>query len=76
MTTFEISTAFGEGLRRERGLFAGREDWTREQWMKRKVFLEELIDEEIAAGADREEKARLQGRLMAVCVEGQTRFGD
>ena len=76
MTTFEISTAFGEGLRRERGLFADREDWTREQWMKRKVFLEELIDEEIAAGADREEKARLQGRLMAVCVEGQTRFGD
>lgn len=76
MTTFEVSTAFGEGLRREQRLFGERGEWTREQWMTRKVFLESMIDEEVAAGADRAEKARLQGRLMAVCLEGQTRFGD
>lgn len=82
MTTFAVSEAFAEGLRRERSLFGERADWSREQWLERKVFLEELIDEEIddakAQGVeiDRAEKARLQGRLMAVCLEGATRFGD
>lgn len=76
MTTFEVSTAFGEGLHRERGLFAERAGWTRTQWLGRKKFLEHMIDEWIADGVDRAEKAGLQGRLMAVCLEGQTRFGD
>ena len=76
MTTFEVSTAFGEGLHRERSLFIDRDAWTRDQWKARKVFLEHMITEWIADGVDPAEKAGLQGRLMAVCLEGMTRFGD
>ena len=75
MTTFEVSTAFEEGLTRERDLTLERGDWTREQWMKRKVFLENLIDEELAEpDVAPAEIARLKGRLAIVCLEGQARF--
>jgi len=75
MTTFEVSTAFEEGLNCERDLTLERGDWTREQWMKRKVFLENLIDEEFAEhDVDPAEIARLKGRLAIVCLEGQARF--
>jgi len=75
MTTFEVSTAFEEGLSRERGLNGERDSWTREQWKQRKVFLENLIDEELAEpDVDPAEIARLKGRLAIVCLEGQARF--
>ena len=76
MTTFEVGTAFGAGMARERDLLPERDSWTREQWLQRKVFLEDLIDEEIAEhDVDDAEVARLKGRLAIVCLEGQTRFG-
>jgi hypothetical protein len=72
MTDTPISQAFGEGLHREQGLFADREDWSPVEWWERKLFLDEMIEGE----DDRIERARLQGRLMAVCVAGHVRFGD
>lgn len=69
MTT-SLGMAFGEGLHRERELFPGRGGWTIKQWWDRKQFLEDMINTE----TDRADLARLQGRLMAVCIEGQTRF--
>jgi len=75
MTTFEVSEAFSEGLTRERDLLPERDSWTREQWIQRRVFLEDLIDEEIAEhDVDPAEIARLKGRLAIVCLEGQARF--
>jgi hypothetical protein len=67
-----ISQAFGEGLHREQRLIAERKDWSMVEWWERKLFLDEMIEAE----EDRVERARLQGRLMAVCVHGQLHFGS
>ena len=72
MTPYPISQAFGEGLHREQRLIAEREHWSMVEWWERKLFLDELIADE----EDRVDRARLQGRLMAVCVHGQMLFGD
>ena len=66
-----LGQAFGEGLHREKGLCDERKHWTAKDWWERKLFLEDLIELE----TERSELASLQGRLMAVCVEGHCRFG-
>ena len=71
-TPAPIHQAFGEGLHREQRLIAERKDWSMVEWWERKLFLDEMILGE----DDRVERARLQGRLMAVCVRGQRLFGD
>ena len=70
MTPAPVSQAFAEGLHREQRLIAERKDWSMVEWWERKLFLDEMIDGE----EDRVERARLQGRLMAVCVHGQMKF--
>ena len=72
MTPAPISEAFGEGLHREQRLIAERQHWSMVEWWERKLFLDEMI----AGEDDRVERARLQGRLMAVCVRGQLLFGN
>jgi hypothetical protein len=42
------------------------------EWWERKLFLDEMI----AIEDDQVEKARLQGRLQAVCIHGQLHFGS
>jgi hypothetical protein len=72
MTPYPISQAFGEGLHREQRLIAEREHWSMVEWWERKLFLDEMINGE----DDQVEKARLQGRLQAVCIHGQMHFGS
>lgn len=66
-----LADAFGEGLHREKRLFSEREHWTSKDWWDRKQFLDDMMEGE----DDRLEQARLQGRLMAVCAFGHTRYG-
>ena len=66
----DISQAFGDGLYREQALFGQREQWTEADWRDRKLFIEEALKDE----ENRLWCAELEGRLMAVCVEGMVRF--
>ena len=68
MTTADA--AFAEGLHREQGLIAQREDWPMEEWLKRIGFLwQQFRDED-----DPADRARLQGRIEAVHRYGARRF--
>ena len=69
-TATDKDQAFAEGLHREQGLIAEREDWPMEEWLKRIGFLwQQFRDED-----DPADRARLQGRIEAVHREGARRF--
>ena len=69
-TATDKDAAFAEGLHREQGLIAQREDWPMEEWLKRIAFLWRQFREETDPG----DRARLQGRIEAVHREGARRF--